>query len=805
MNFENLVHFATRLMTLQAYDFRGRFLYYGAGLESIAIQSSPGQLSLYFDGTKASKYYDTLIQTMVVNPKKHFEEYTKLAANLQSCSVAVTKSISLSNNQKAIAFRNWLDAFTQFIVPVLAPFAIEYGLDDKCRALLKEEFGDSASEYFEIISSPTKLNNFQLMRLEIAKLAQSKKVPKPALAKLVKKFAWYGEYSFVEPLYGEKYFVGEIDKLSLGEAENEVKQTYELIELNKKRFSKLLSKIKSSELRNIALVINEYTSLRTKRIEEFKKSQSQIRSLYSWIAKEINTKISGGWSYDSVIWMTNDEILDFLTNGVVPELSTVLNRKNPDTVFYYDGNLRIASAKDSKFVGLFEMICAQEKKKYSLWGTRYFGLAFAQGYFDYSMESGAEEMYITCVGEGKATYVVKAPQFDNACLKIGKDFLKSSDRFLSNYVKLKKIILASAKNLSNHAGVVSDEKLNQMFEKHWKLTRQFQPVIMFPHYLERMVEPYLQKKYPSEFSIISSLSAPNEYLLMQKMLFEKSSKQVAKEFGWLSVISMAEEPYDEKYFEKYKKIVNKKQIEASFKQIKQNNILFKKILSKLDKSDRKMAEILNRFVFLRTDRMDFWKKQSYELYPFLKYVVQKVSPSFGIKEGSMLSWQEISSILSGTMLVSNEDLIRRGKRETCSIIFTKKGIEFYYDEETKKRILALLDSGNNIDEVKGIIACKGIVSGRVKLYSKQADVLHTDREYILVCGHTTPQDLPIMKRAKGIVTNEGGVTSHAAIVARELGVPCIVGTKNATKVLKDGDLVEVDANKGTVKVLEKKK
>jgi pyruvate,water dikinase len=60
-----------------------------------------------------------------------------------------------------------------------------------------------------------------------------------------------------------------------------------------------------------------------------------------------------------------------------------------------------------------------------------------------------------------------------------------------------------------------------------------------------------------------------------------------------------------------------------------------------------------------------------------------------------------------------------------------------------------------------------------------------------------------MKKAAAIVTNEGGITSHAAIVSRELGIPCVIGTKIATEVLHDGDLVEVDANHGKVIVLER--
>ena len=68
---------------------------------------------------------------------------------------------------------------------------------------------------------------------------------------------------------------------------------------------------------------------------------------------------------------------------------------------------------------------------------------------------------------------------------------------------------------------------------------------------------------------------------------------------------------------------------------------------------------------------------------------------------------------------------------------------------------------------------------------------------------TRPEYLPVMHLAAAFVTDEGGIASHAAIVAREMKKPCIIGTKIATQVLKDGDLVEVDAEKGIVTVLER--
>jgi pyruvate,water dikinase len=64
---------------------------------------------------------------------------------------------------------------------------------------------------------------------------------------------------------------------------------------------------------------------------------------------------------------------------------------------------------------------------------------------------------------------------------------------------------------------------------------------------------------------------------------------------------------------------------------------------------------------------------------------------------------------------------------------------------------------------------------------------------------TRVEFVPLMKKAKAIITNEGGIACHAAIVSRELGLPCIIGTKNATRVLKDGDEIEMDLEKGVVK------
>ena len=66
----------------------------------------------------------------------------------------------------------------------------------------------------------------------------------------------------------------------------------------------------------------------------------------------------------------------------------------------------------------------------------------------------------------------------------------------------------------------------------------------------------------------------------------------------------------------------------------------------------------------------------------------------------------------------------------------------------------------------------------------------------------SPDFVPAMKKASAIVTDEGGITCHAAVISRELGIPCVIGTKIATKVLKDGDLIEIKANHGLIFLLD---
>ena len=97
-----------------------------------------------------------------------------------------------------------------------------------------------------------------------------------------------------------------------------------------------------------------------------------------------------------------------------------------------------------------------------------------------------------------------------------------------------------------------------------------------------------------------------------------------------------------------------------------------------------------------------------------------------------------------------------------------------------------------------MVANKGLVKGRVKIVLDLKDISKVCQGDILVARQTEPSFTVAMLKASAFVTDIGGICSHAAIVARELGVPCIVAANGATTLLKDGQEVIVDAGKGIV-------
>ncbi len=202
-----------------------------------------------------------------------------------------------------------------------------------------------------------------------------------------------------------------------------------------------------------------------------------------------------------------------------------------------------------------------------------------------------------------------------------------------------------------------------------------------------------------------------------------------------------------------------------------------------------------------------------KLYPEIDKIIKKCATFIGRKnnfKGELLcymTWREMRAYLKRGRLSKYKlgELMKRRKK--YFYLFVGRGSKEIV--ETKRDIINRIYkkyfriNKDDINLLEGYPAFPGLTRGIVYKLADKRKVLELPKKFILVAGQTHPKDIVLIKRSSAIITDEGGVLSHAAIVSRELGKPCVIGTKIATQVLRDGDLVEVDANKGVVKILKR--
>lgn len=193
---------------------------------------------------------------------------------------------------------------------------------------------------------------------------------------------------------------------------------------------------------------------------------------------------------------------------------------------------------------------------------------------------------------------------------------------------------------------------------------------------------------------------------------------------------------------------------------------------------------------------------------FLK--IAKLGGSDNWRDCFYLTPDEIRLLIDGAKL-KIKDIVE--KRKVVGIYADKTGKNQFIEKDDLRKFVSHLELAHGqtaasvmVKEtiIKGFTANRGIIKGIVRVVFLAKDFHKVNSGDILVTAMTSVDFIPVMDKAAAFITNEGGITSHAAIVAREMNKPCIIGTKIATQVLKDGDLVEVDADKGIVKILKKK-
>ncbi|PIN73782.1 hypothetical protein COV20_04630 [Candidatus Woesearchaeota archaeon CG10_big_fil_rev_8_21_14_0_10_45_16] len=306
-------------------------------------------------------------------------------------------------------------------------------------------------------------------------------------------------------------------------------------------------------------------------------------------------------------------------------------------------------------------------------------------------------------------------------------------------------------------------------------------------------------------SVMEILSTPEElsfYLEEEVALSETDDiKDHQQKYFWLQNSYAGTKILDKNYFaERKKDLPNdlRKKTEEKLEKVKSEKM---RIAKKHNLSARTL-EIAQAI----SDNIEWQDQRKKHIFINLHYkhiLLEEVARrySYPIKGLLNCGFDEVEKILEG------EDLHGRLKERRDGF-----GLDFFqeariipsaeaakcWEEYTYEKII------EEVDHFSGVVASKGqgVARGKAKIILDPFQAGSFRKGDILIAPMTSPEYVFLMEKAAAIITDTGGLTCHAAIVAREFGIPCIVGTKIATQVLKDGDLIEVNTEKGTVKKLQ---
>ena len=280
---------------------------------------------------------------------------------------------------------------------------------------------------------------------------------------------------------------------------------------------------------------------------------------------------------------------------------------------------------------------------------------------------------------------------------------------------------------------------------------------------------------------------------------ELLDKQVSS-FNWIPY-DYGVMVWDRKHFEEELKNVNdpEKELKKIMDYYEELPKKQEQLEKDFDEKHKQIFKSVRDFAFLMDYKKETFTKSHLAIRPMLEEIAKRLKLPLELSQ--FLTINEVKKHLYEKSLPDKEKLQKR--YENSVYINTKDGkyvllegkeaTDFIAEAMKKEEIIA--------DTLKGTPASRGKVQGKVRIILDAKKIDEMQQGEILVTAMTSPDYTAGMKKAAGIITDEGGLTCHAAIVSRELGIPCVISTKNATHILKTGDTVELDADNGVVKIL----
>ncbi len=359
----------------------------------------------------------------------------------------------------------------------------------------------------------------------------------------------------------------------------------------------------------------------------------------------------------------------------------------------------------------------------------------------------------------------------------------------------------------------TNKELSELFNNYWLLLTKTASFIVVKHVLNRVLEKSIKDKLALKLSDKDKVNLCFENFLVpaNETLISRANKELRRLASLNKVEDRAMMAFLNKYswvetFNWRGKLLTKSDVKRKIVKLKKEIIKiirpdsfawqteFKKYFSN-DK--RLLAEIklLQYLLYFHTYQLECLFSAHYHCQNLLGVVANRIRLSF--VDLSLAIYPEIIAGLSGKE-INIKGIPKRKNNRFCLYRFKDQLAVFEGKEfgrlKNKGQINVI-----KVSELKGKIAFQGKVRGKAKIIMSVKDFNKFKKGDILISPMTTVDFNPYLNKVAAIVTDEGGITCHASIISRELGVPCIIGTKIATKVFKDGDLVEVNAHQGIIK------
>lgn len=245
---------------------------------------------------------------------------------------------------------------------------------------------------------------------------------------------------------------------------------------------------------------------------------------------------------------------------------------------------------------------------------------------------------------------------------------------------------------------------------------------------------------------------------------------------------------------------------------KNNDIEYEKILEqyKFTQKVKKLIKAIRDFIFLRTYTTEY---SDHLFFVGRHTIFKEISNRTNIADEDliMLDDKEILDILKNQGTMSKEiKTVLKNRKKGFAMIWINGNVQTVFGDESLElqdeiaRIYKTLsDEGEKSTSkiISGSIANRGKVKGIARVLTTYQDIYKVEKGDIIVATMTTPDYVSAMEKASGFITDEGGITCHAAILSREFNVPCIIGTLNGTKEIQDGQMIELDAYTGRIYIL----